>query len=57
LYRNAQTLIIPRQEFAAQMLTSLRANRAGQNFIRLSPHFYNTDAELDRFLKALPAAH
>jgi len=39
------------------MLTSLRANRAGQNFIRLSPHFYNTDSELDRFLKALPAVH
>jgi selenocysteine lyase/cysteine desulfurase len=42
---------------AAAIVTSLRANRAGQNFIRLSPHFYNTDSELDRFLKALPAVH
>ena len=34
----------------AGIVTSLRVNRAGQNFIRLSPHFYNTDAELERVL-------
>jgi cysteine desulfurase/selenocysteine lyase len=39
---------------AAGIVTSLRTNRAGQNFIRLSPHFYNTDAELDRALGAIP---
>ena len=31
-------------------VTSLRADRAGQKYIRLSPHFYNTDAELERVL-------
>src|ERR1700722_2863691 len=36
-----------------EIVASLRTNRAGQNFIRLSPHFYNTDAELQRFLELL----
>jgi selenocysteine lyase/cysteine desulfurase len=31
----------------------LRADRAGQNYIRFSPHFYNTDAELQRVLALL----
>jgi selenocysteine lyase/cysteine desulfurase len=38
---------------AAQITTSLRADRTGQNYIRLSPHFYNTDAELQRVLEQL----
>ncbi len=33
---------------AAGIVTSLRTDRQGQNYIRLSPHFYNTDAELHR---------
>jgi cysteine desulfurase/selenocysteine lyase len=37
----------------AKIITSLRANRAGQRYIRLSPHFYNTDAELQRLLEFL----
>ena len=37
----------------AGVVASLRTNRAGQNFIRLSPHFYNTDAELRRVLELL----
>jgi selenocysteine lyase/cysteine desulfurase len=37
----------------AGIVTSSRANRTGQNFIRLSPHFYNTDAELRRVLELL----
>jgi selenocysteine lyase/cysteine desulfurase len=37
----------------AGIIASLRTNRAGQNFIRLSPHFYNTDAELHRVLELL----
>jgi selenocysteine lyase/cysteine desulfurase len=37
----------------AHIVTSLRADRAGQKYIRLSPHFYNTDAELDRALELL----
>jgi hypothetical protein len=35
------------------VITSLRADRAGRHYIRLSPHFYNTDAELDRCLELL----
>lgn len=37
----------------AQVITSLRADRSGQKYIRLSPHFYNTDAELQRVLELL----
>jgi selenocysteine lyase/cysteine desulfurase len=33
-----------------KIFTSLRTDRAGQNYIRLSPHFYNTDRELQRVL-------
>ena len=38
---------------AANLFTSLRADRSGQQYIRLSPHFYNTDTELHRVLEAL----
>ena len=34
----------------AGVITSLRGDRKGQNYLRLSPHFYNTDAELQRVL-------
>jgi selenocysteine lyase/cysteine desulfurase len=37
----------------AKIITSLRADRAGQRYIRLSPHFYNTDAELQRVWEVL----
>jgi selenocysteine lyase/cysteine desulfurase len=37
----------------ANIITSLRASRAGQRYVRLSPHFYNTDAELQRMLELL----
>lgn len=37
----------------AQVITSLRTDRAGQRYIRLSPHFYNTDAELHRLLELI----
>jgi selenocysteine lyase/cysteine desulfurase len=37
----------------AKIITSLRANREGQRYLRLSPHFYNTDAELQRMLELL----
>lgn len=36
------------------VITSLRVNRAGVKWIRLSPHFYNTDADLDRLFESLP---
>lgn len=35
----------------ANILTSLRTDRKGQHYIRLSPHFYNTDAELQRVVE------
>jgi cysteine desulfurase / selenocysteine lyase len=34
----------------ANILASLRVDRKGQNYIRVSPHFYNTDAELQKLL-------
>ena len=37
----------------AGVVTSLRTDRKGQNYLRLSPHFYNTDAELQRVLELL----
>ncbi len=37
----------------AGVVASLRADRAGRKFIRFSPHFYNTDAELQRALDVL----
>jgi cysteine desulfurase/selenocysteine lyase len=36
-----------------RIITSLRGDRSGQRYIRLSPHFYNTDAELDQLLAML----
>ncbi|HYV26351.1 MAG TPA: aminotransferase class V-fold PLP-dependent enzyme, partial [Candidatus Eisenbacteria bacterium] len=38
---------------AANIITSLRADRAGQFYLRFSPHFYNTDAELQCLLEML----
>lgn len=38
---------------AEKIITSLRTDRAGREFIRISPHFYNTDDELDRLLERL----
>ncbi len=32
---------------------SLRQNRAGESFIRFSPHFYNTEEEIDRVVQLL----
>ena len=37
----------------AHIVTSLRADRAGQQYLRLSPHFYNTDEELRRVVGLL----
>jgi cysteine desulfurase/selenocysteine lyase len=37
----------------AGIVTSLRTDRAGKNYIRISPHFYNTDDELRRVLELL----
>jgi cysteine desulfurase / selenocysteine lyase len=40
----------------AKIHTSLRVDRQGRQYIRLSPHFYNTDAELHRLLEILAGA-
>jgi cysteine desulfurase/selenocysteine lyase len=37
----------------AGVIASLRTDRQGQNYIRLAPHFYNTDAELHRVVELL----
>jgi cysteine desulfurase/selenocysteine lyase len=37
----------------AGVVASLRSDRKKQNYIRLSPHFYNTDMELQRVLELL----
>jgi selenocysteine lyase/cysteine desulfurase len=53
-YQSGKDLAALNQKLAdAGIVASLRTNRAGQNFIRLSPHFYNTDAELQRVLDLL----
>jgi cysteine desulfurase/selenocysteine lyase len=37
----------------ARIQTSLRVDRQGCHYVRVSPHFYNTDAELHRLLETL----
>jgi cysteine desulfurase/selenocysteine lyase len=41
---------------AAGVITSLRSLPGGQAVLRISPHYYNTDAEVDRALELLPGA-
>ena len=38
---------------AANIICSFRQDRQGRHYIRFSPHFYNTEAEVDRVLKAI----
>jgi selenocysteine lyase/cysteine desulfurase len=38
---------------AANIVASLRTDRKKQHYIRLAPHFYNTDAELQKVLELL----
>jgi selenocysteine lyase/cysteine desulfurase len=55
------TIFLPGQDLAplhkkladAGVIASLRTDRQGQNYLRFSPHFYNTDAELRRVLELL----
>ena len=50
-YRPGQDLAALHKKLAeAGAVTSLRTDRQGQNYLRLSPHFYNSDAELQRML-------
>jgi len=41
---------------AENIVTSLRVDRSGRKYLRLSPHYYNTDAELRRVVEALPSS-
>src|SRR5204863_4396607 len=53
-HRPGSDLTVLHQELLdAGIITSLRADRAGQKYIRLSPHFYNTDAEFERLFEML----
>lgn len=53
-YKPKESLAPVHQKLSeSNIVTSLRVDRAGQNYIRLSPHFYNSDAELDRVLSLL----
>src|SRR5262249_16675985 len=36
-----------------RIVSSVRVDRAGQKYIRFSPHFYNSEAELEEVLKTL----
>jgi cysteine desulfurase / selenocysteine lyase len=36
-----------------RIIASHRFDRSGRDYLRLSPHFYNTDAEMDRVLEIL----
>jgi selenocysteine lyase/cysteine desulfurase len=44
---------VHRKLMAAGVHTSLRVDRAGRKYVRVSPHFYNTDAELGRLLEVV----
>jgi selenocysteine lyase/cysteine desulfurase len=51
-YRPGSDLAALHQKLTdAGVVTSLRGDRTGQQYIRLSPHYYNTDAELERVLE------
>ncbi len=41
---------------AARIVASLRHNRKGDEYLRFSPHFYNTEAEIVRSLEVLRSA-
>jgi cysteine desulfurase / selenocysteine lyase len=57
LYRDGLDMpALHRRLEASQVITSLRTDRQGRHYLRLSPHFYNTDAELQRVLELLPQA-
>jgi selenocysteine lyase/cysteine desulfurase len=38
---------------ARGVVVSLRSDRSGRKYLRFSPHFYNTDTELQRAIEAL----
>ncbi len=49
----ADMAVLHQRMMAANIITSLRTTRDGRQWIRLSPQYYNTDAELHRVLELL----
>ena len=45
--------VLHKKLLAAGIATTLRSDRSQHHYIRLSPHFYNTEAELGRLLEQL----
>tara|TARA_Y100001934_G_scaffold279743_2_gene384466 strand:+ start:382 stop:1530 length:1149 start_codon:yes stop_codon:yes gene_type:complete len=53
-YKSNTNLRAIHSKLAAENITvSLRKDRSQQNYLRISPHFYNTDEELERLLTFL----
>jgi selenocysteine lyase/cysteine desulfurase len=51
-FRPGGDMLALHQKLEAQnIVASLRTDRSGQKYVRFSPHFYNTDAELQRALE------
>jgi cysteine desulfurase/selenocysteine lyase len=54
IFQPGKDLLSEQKKLAeAGIVTSLRTDRNGQNYIRFSPHFYNTDDELQRAVQVL----
>jgi selenocysteine lyase/cysteine desulfurase len=54
IFRPGQDLAPLHKKLAeAGVIASLRTDRKGQNYLRFSPHYYNTDEELRRVLEML----
>ncbi len=52
-----ELLIVRKQLDDAGFVVSIRDGLTGGKFIRVAPHFYNTDDEIAAFLDALPVVH
>jgi len=50
---DADMAVLNQRLLDAGVVASLRSDRTGQRYLRFSPHFYNTDAELRRVLELL----
>lgn len=51
--QNVDIALIHRRLIESNIITSLRQDRSGKKYIRISPHFYNTDEELNKFVETL----
>ncbi len=53
-FRPGEDLAVLHQKLTdANIIASLRGDRTGQKYIRFSPHYYNTDAELNKVLEVV----